>query len=193
MEKRTRKPLRLEGFDYRSNGAYFVTVCTAMRIDILGKIAVNAVGAGPRPARAPFGHACADRADAYVALSPAGQIVWDTWFDLPNHNGKIELGPFIVMPDHIHGIIFLSDRNAAAMDPRAGLGPAPTALPEIMRQLKSFSARKVNQLLDTPGRPLWQRGYYERVLRGEDDLNAAAAYIQNNPARWAEKCPYLTK
>ncbi len=153
-----RRPLRLPEYDYAANGAYFVTVCVANRTPMLGTL----VGAGPRPAR--------------VELSPFGQIVEDVWNDLPNHTTGVALGPFVIMPDHIHAIIMLDDG-------RAGLGPAPTALSEVVRQLKSFSSRKINQLRGTPGRPVWQRSYYEHVIRNEDDWLECAAYIQQNPMK----------
>lgn len=161
MDKPERKPLRLKEYDYSQNDAYFVTVCLKPRLPLFGRV----VGAGPRPAR--------------TELSPFGQIVVDTWNDLPEHNPGIALGPFIVMPDHIHGILLLDDR--------AGLGPAPTPLPEIMRQLKSFSARKINLLRGTPGTPLWQRGYYEHVIRNQRDFDVAAEYILTNPVRRWER------
>lgn len=161
MKLPKRKPLRLKEYDYSQNGAYFVTVCTQDRKPLFGHI----VGAGPRPAR--------------TELSPLGLVIVETWNNLPRHNSGISLGPFIAMPDHIHGIVILDDR--------AGLGPAPTPLSEIMRQLKSFSARRINTLRGTPGAPLWQRGYYEHVIRNQDDFDAAAEYIQTNPARWLER------
>ena len=162
-----RKTIRLQNYDYSQNGAYFVTICTAQRQPLFGKIISlpsNAVGAGPRPAR--------------VELSPYGEIVAQTWDDLPNHNSGLSLGPFIIMPDHIHGILILEGR--------AGLGPAPTAIPELVRQLKSFSARKINKISNEPKRAIWQRGYYEHVLRSQQDFDGAAQYIRGNPARWAE-------
>ena len=163
-----RKTIRLQNYDYSQSGAYFVTICTAQRETLFGKIispATNAVGAGPRPAR--------------VELSPYGKIAAHTWNDLPNHNSGLVLGPSIIMPDHIHGILILEGR--------AGLGPAPTALPELIRQFKGFSVRRVNQLRGTPGAPLWQRGYYEHILRNQQDFDEAAAYILGNPVRWAER------
>ena len=159
-----RKHIRLPNYDYAQDGAYFVTVCLKPRLPLLGRIAEADVGAGPRPAR--------------TVLSPLGALVEQTWNDLPTPNPGLVLGPFIVMPAHVHGILIL--------ERRAGLGPAPTALPELMRQFKAFSSRRVNQLRGTPGAPLWQRGYYEHVIRNPDDFDQTAAYIQGNPARWAD-------
>ena len=85
-----RKTIRLQNYDYFQSGAYFVTICTAHRSAILGNIippTSHSVGAGPRPAR--------------VELSLFGEIVMQTWNDLPNHNSGLSLGPFIIMPDHI--------------------------------------------------------------------------------------------
>lgn len=163
-----RKTTRLQHYDYSQNGAYFVTICTARREPIFGKIvplSAHAVGAGPRPAR--------------VELSPSGELVAQTWDDLPNHNTGLSLGPFIIMPDHIHGILILEGR--------AGLGPAPTAIPELVRQLKSFSSRRINKMLYTPKRVIWQRGYYEHVIRSQQDFDETAGYILGNPARRLER------
>ena len=96
-------------------------------------------------------------------------IVRRCWLDLPDHYPHVSLDAFVTMPDHIHGIIVLADTN------RAGLKPAPTGggagtyggvrhgLPEIVRAFNTFSALRINARRDTPGAPVWQRGYYERI------------------------------
>ena len=89
------------------------------------------------------------------------------------------------MPDHIHGILIL--------DGRAGLGPAPTAIPELVRQLKSFSSRKINKISIAPKRAIWQRGYYEHILRNHQDFDEAAEYIQSNPVRRLDRERSLCK
>ncbi len=131
------------------------------------------VGAGSKPA-----HEDLSVEDVGVKLSDAGKIVMDTWLDLPNHNSGIELGPFIVMPDHVHGIVMLWER--------AGLEPAPTELTEIIRQLKTFSSRRINKLLNLSP-PLWQRSFYEHVIRNEQDFQDTASYIEANPLRYILK------
>jgi putative transposase len=95
--------------------------------------------------------------------------------NLPNHNRNIRLDSFIIMPNHIHGIVVIEDR--------AGLEPAPT-LSEIVRQFKTFSSRRINKQRDNPGCPVWQRNYHERVIRDEKELSAIRAYIENNPRKW---------
>ena len=153
-----RKPTRIPGFAY-DHGAWFVTICTKDRAPLFGSI----VGAGSKPAR--------------VELTDAGKIVEETWFDLPNHTKGVILGPFVVMPDHVHGIIQLDGQ-------RAGLEPAPTPLTEVVRQFKTFSARKINRMRGTPGSPLWQRNYYEHGIRSEEDWRDCVNYILNNPTAW---------
>ena len=110
-------------------------------------------------------------------------IVRRCWLDLPDHYPHVSLDAFVVMPDHIHGIIVLADTN------RAGFEPAPTGgvrhgLPEIVRAFKTFSARRINARRDTLGAPVWQRGYYERSIRNERELNLTRKYITNNPRHW---------
>jgi REP element-mobilizing transposase RayT len=141
-------------------------------------------------------------------LSAYGQIVERCWRDLPNHYPHIDLDEYVVMPNHFHGIVWIrGDRRAGSKpaptadgrahplskirgDGRAGLKPAPTAdgrphpLSEIVRAFKTFSARRINQMRSTPGVPVWQRNYYERVVRNERELNASREYIHTNPIRW---------
>jgi REP element-mobilizing transposase RayT len=128
------------------------------------------------------------------------------WDDLASHYPRVELDALVVMPNHVHGIIFLIDRevdehgqNEVAIGPhaatsgtqRAGLRPAPTGpgkqcgLSEVVRAFKSFSSRRVNEFRQTPGVPVWQRNYYEHVIRSAASLDAIRRYIIENPQRWA--------
>jgi putative transposase len=113
--------------------------------------------------------------------------VHNTWNDLPNHIANIALDEFIIMPNHVHGIIRIKDG--------AGLEPAPTthnisikitALPEIVRQFKTFSAKRINIVRQSPGIPVWQRNYYEHIIRDEQSLYRIRKYIRNNPVKWAD-------
>jgi len=101
-------------------------------------------------------------------------IVQQIWDDLPTHYHGIDLDAFIVMPNHVHGIIILADQSARRH-----------AIPEIVRGFKTFSARGVNERAGKSG-VLWQRGYYEHVIRNEKALDRIRVYIANNPARWAD-------
>jgi putative transposase len=154
-----RKSPRLQGYDYAGEGAYFVTICTQNRVHLFG-----------------------DVVDDEMVLNTLGCIVETCWDDLPNHYNNIQLDAFVVMPNHIHGIIFISDGDVGA-----GFKPAPTkrhGLTEIVRGLKTFSARKINQLRDTPGISVWQRSFHDHIIRDPHGLDKIRAYIATNPARW---------
>jgi REP element-mobilizing transposase RayT len=148
---RRRRSLRLRGYDYSQAGAYFITVCTHLRVALFGEVVEND-----------------------VRLNQAGMMVKDSWGNLIAYYGDIDLDAFVVMPNHVHGIIVLADG-----------GGTRRGIPEIVRGFKTFSARGVNELRQTRG-ALWQRGYYEHVIRNETALNRIRGYIANNPARWAD-------
>ena len=93
------------------------------------------------------------------------------------------LDQFVIMPNHVHGIVVIGN-DRAGLEPGAGLEPAPT-VSEIIRQFKTFSAKRINQLRNNPGCPVWQRNYFERVIRNENELARAREYIVNNPMKWA--------
>jgi len=178
-----RKPIRLRDYDYAQAGLYFITICTKNREPLFGKIdaecipvavdlvGANLVGADPRSA---------------LIKSPYGEIVESVWFDLVNHNPGIKLHEFIVMPNHIHGIVEIDLY-------RVDLGSTPTSRPlsEIVRQFKGFSTRRINELRETIGAPVWQRNYYEHIIRNEESYLQIAEYIVNNPARWRDDELYV--
>ncbi len=95
-----------------------------------------------------------------------------------NHIAGIELDAFVIMPNHLHGIIVIG-------------GAKPCPLSEIVRQLKTFSARRINKIRGMQGIPVWQRNYYEHVIRDESDLNSLREYIVNNPMNWQLDENYL--
>jgi putative transposase len=160
--KHRRRSIRLKYYDYSQSGAYFVTIVTKSRSCLLGDIV-----------------------DEEMRLNNSGHAVQEIWENLVEHYARIELDAFVVMPNHIHGIIVITVG--------AGLRPAPTpaptrrqyGLPEIVRAFKSFSARRINEIRQSPGVPIWQRNYFEHVIRNEESLNHIRQYILDNPARWA--------
>jgi REP element-mobilizing transposase RayT len=127
-----RRSLRLPGYDYSQAGAYFITSCTQNRVTLFGEVI-----------------------DGNVRLNEMGTIVQQTWEDLPTHYHDIDLDAFIVMPNHVHGIIILADQSERRH-----------AIPEIVRSFKTFSARGLNEHAGKGG-VLWQRGYYEHVIRND--------------------------
>jgi REP element-mobilizing transposase RayT len=157
-----RHSIRLPGYDYSQPGAYFVTICTYHGECLFGEV-VN----------------------GEMVLNAAGEQVRFTWFDLVNHVPNIELGPFGIMPNHVHGVIeIVGENNVRAGSVRAGHGPAPTALPEIIRQFKTFSARRVNALRGVAGVPVWHRNYWEHIIRNAESYEKIALYIAQNPLQW---------
>jgi REP element-mobilizing transposase RayT len=161
-----RRSIRLQHYDYAQAGAYFVTVCVQNRACLFGTIS-----------------------EGQMRSNDHGKIVNECWNDLPNHYGHVILDVFEVMPNHVHGIIILSDNTVGAgLKPAPTCKPAPTikhhGLPEIIRAFKTFSSRRINQVRNTRGMPVWQRNYYEHVIRNEDDLNKVREYIITNPAGW---------
>ena len=202
-----RRSIRMKGYDYSSPGAYFVTTVTHKRECLFG-----------------------DVVEGSVHLSKMGGIVQQVWLDLSNRYSYVVLDAFCIMPNHVHGIIILTDTlgrggselqlpsvpdqiqeksniesneiltrpyiqypsmsdqireksktesngNQTRPDTRHGI-------PEIVRAIKSFSARRINRLRGIPGVPVWQRNYYERIIRNENELNAIRRYILYNPLQW---------
>ncbi len=154
--------MRLKGYDYSQAGMYFVTICVYNKECLLGKIVEDV-----------------------MILSDCGETVRQCWNDLPYHYHNIELDAYVIMPNHFHGIIMLYENNVFV---GAGLKPAPTinrnALSEIVRAFKTFSSRRINELRNTPGTRVWQRNYYEHVVRSEKKLQLIREYIVNNPLKW---------
>ncbi len=167
--KHHRRSIRLRGYDYSQPGAYFVTICTYQKECLLGDVRAGE-----------------------MALSPYGRIVQRAWDDLPNHYPHVELDAWVIMPNHVHGIIVLGSDAAGACGVQVGLSPAPAAFPssrrhglsEIMRALKSFSARRINRLRRSPGTSFWQRGFYDHIIRHDREMDAIRQYIADNPLKW---------
>jgi REP element-mobilizing transposase RayT len=154
-----RRSIRLRGYDYTQSGVYFVTICTHARAHIFGQII-----------------------DGAVDLSPAGRLLDRCWLALPRHFSFVTIDTYVIMPDHIHGILAI-DRPEDHARPAPSTRPhvVPGSLGAIVRTLKSTAARAINR---SSGGPIWQRNYYERVVRDDAELQRVRAYIINNPARW---------
>lgn len=216
--KPQRRSIRIPGYDYSLPGGYFVTIVIQGRKSLLGTIS-----------------------NGEMHLNRYGDIVSHAWYDLPNHYDNIVLDAFMVMPDHVHGILFINEggrdgslrekeglpdpfagarRNIASptlIRPVAGSlidgkGGSPDKqedmqnsvperaeqlarisetrpygkypLSEVLRAFKSFSARRINLLRHTPGLAVWQRNYYEHVIRNHADYLSKRNYILNNPLHW---------
>ena len=154
-----RKPTRLKDFDYSTPGAYFVTIVTHDRKDLFGAIE-----------------------NGQMILSIEGQLVRQAWFDLPRHYANVCLDEedFGIMPNHVHGIVvLLATANSIGRLLKCDLT-------EIIRAFKSFSARRINQRRGISGVPVWQRSFYEHILRDEGEWDRARKYILQNPQNWQD-------
>lgn len=162
MSKLHHRNIRLTEYDYSQEGAYFVTICIQDRKCILGNII-----------------------DGQMKLNKCGRIVEQCWRDLVEHYTCVELDTFVIMPNHVHGIIVITgDVNIIKKVGDGlyivgdGLKPSPTGriiakshgLPEIVRAFKTFSARKINEERNTKGQKIWQRNYFEHIVRNEKSL-----------------------
>ena len=156
-----RHTIRLQGFDYSLAGAYFVTIRTHHSRKCLSTVT-----------------------DGHLFISAVGRIVQNTWLELPNHYPRVRIDAFVIMPDHVHGIIVLGDDVEQGVV--SGQGKV-YGLPEIVRAFKSFSSRRINAYQNTTGKPFWQRGYFERIIRNEDEWGKIREYILANPCNWPKE------
>jgi REP element-mobilizing transposase RayT len=159
--KHHRRSIRLKGYDYSQCGAYFITICINHGRTFLGKIR-----------------------EGEMFASPAGEMVAESWDDLPLRFPNIDLDEFTIMPNHIHGIFLITDLDSRPND-------NPTTLGTIIGALKSISTHQYIKGVEKHNwepfdKKLWQRNYYDRIIRNERELEAIRAYIINNPANWTE-------
>jgi REP element-mobilizing transposase RayT len=150
--KHHRRSIRLKGYDYARAGAYFVTICTWQRQSLFGAIA-----------------------NSEMQLSDYGKVAHFHWQNLLKHHQYLELDEFVIMPNHVHGILVFTDDTACKKRP---------GLPEIIRGFKTFSARRINKMRRITGVSVWQRGYYEHIIRHEESLMAIREYLIKNPLSW---------
>jgi REP element-mobilizing transposase RayT len=122
------------------------------------------------------GSLLADTRDSRLAVNPLGKAVESCWKELPDHYPEIQLDEMVVMPDHMHGILILKP-----VPERSGHD-----LFEIVRNLKAYSARQINQILGRPGGSVWQRGFYHVLIQNRASLERIRNYIRQNPEQWEE-------
>jgi putative transposase len=165
-----RRSIRLSGYDYASAGAYFVTICTANK-------------------QCHFGVIAGDR----MALNEYGRVAEDEWIRSVELRPGIDLDAFVIMPNHIHGIVVLGDaisttRGEVASGDRTSplrSGSAARSLPALIAGYKAAVTKRIWALQGRTHGPVWQRNYYEHVVRNQDDLSRIREYIENNPRQWA--------
>ena len=189
-DKHHRRSIRLRGYDYTQSGAYFVTIVTQGREPLFG-----------------------DVVDGEMVLSVYGRVAVTMWRRIPRHFPHVELDEWVVMPNHIHGIIAIMDvvrgrgdafpakhsgelgsahgeTSIASQVPDgecvAPTGPPSGSLGAIVGNFKSVVTRRINRMRKTSGARVWQRNYYERIIRNERELNAVRQYIHDNPVHWRD-------
>jgi len=152
-DKYRRRSIRLQGYDYSQPGAYFVTICTHGQQNILG-----------------------DVIDDSVHMSPLGEIVGQMWRGLPGRFERVELDQFVVMPNHVHGIIVITPVVGVGAIHELPLRELPRQskaqrrrmlLPKVIGYFKMNASKVINELRGTPGGLVWQRNYYEHIVRGD--------------------------
>lgn len=163
MELPKRKPNRLSNYDYSLNGAYFITICTQNRAQILSEI----VGRGLAPAE--------------CKLSEYGKIAEMQLLNLGKKYDGVKIDKYVIMPNHIHAIISINDATA-------GASPRPT-LSDMICTFKSLTTRLCN--MNRQGNKIFQTSFYDHVIRSEQDYREIWDYIDNNPAKWREDRFYI--
>ncbi len=160
---------RLSGHDYSSPGAYFITLCTERKRCVLGSVHNDV-----------------------VVLNPLGTLVRDTWRDMESRCRGVTVDVFEVMPNHIHAIVFLSllEDSQAPASTAGNLNCPSSGLPNMVRRFKTFTttqAARDTSLCDSLSRrgTLWQRSYYDHVIRNDSSLQRIRDYIVTNPLRWS--------
>ena len=175
-----RRSIRLSGYDYSSPGAYFITIVSQGNKCIFGKIV-----------------------EKELVFYGLGSIVEDCWHNIPLHFMNVEIEPYVVMPNHIHGIITLNEDDRRGTIYRAPTRddcvptsddpipqieqfgkPIAGSIPTIIRTYKAAVSRLARQQLGMVN--LWQRNYYEHIIRGEIELNRISEYILTNPRTWTD-------
>ncbi len=184
-QSRHRRSIRLKGWDYRRAGFYYVTIVTKNNVCLFGNVE-----------------------NEQMDLNEIGKIVQDEWLKTPIVRPYVGLDEFVIMPNHLHGIIIIKDESEIEdasesreeiqtggairriarkdgnemMNPKARLKSA--SLGAIIGQFKSESAKRINIDRSSPGMPVWQRNYYEHIVRDDKSLERIRKYIINNPLKW---------
>jgi len=155
-----RRSIRLQGYDYSQAGLYFITLCCYNKSHLFGKVEND-----------------------QMLLNDAGKIARDEWFKTPEIRPNIALAEFIVMPNHVHGIVVVkySEENAQSTIQR--LNGTSHTIGAIVRGYKSVVTRKIS-LMSASLTTVWQRNYYEHIIRTDESYHNIANYIINNPANW---------
>ena len=170
-----RSSIRLPGYDYSQPGAYFVTIVTHDRRCLFGRVE-----------------------DGEMVLNAAGRVASTQWLQLAYRFTNLELGEWVIMPNHVHGILVITGKGEASPDklsaslntlikdasPLRPNGTIPGSVGAIIQNFKSVTSRKINTQSGKTKELIWQRNYYEHIIRNERDMLAITDYILTNPQNW---------
>lgn len=162
-----RNSIRLQGYDYASEGAYFLTICTYQNHQLFGKIEND-----------------------IMLLKKFGQLVRDEWEKSTIIRAEIELGEYVIMPNHMHAIVFINKTNCTGVRPNAPndqntfSGLKPKTIGSLIAGFKSSVTKKINLLRNSPGKPIWHRNYWEHIIRDDESFDKIVDYINTNPINW---------
>ena len=161
---RNRQSIRLEGYDYNRSGVYFLTICSNRRKPKFGSIT-----------------------NGQVLLSVVGRIVEEEWHRTARLRPEVRLDEYVIMPNHMHAIIHVEE-SKKSIDPvgahrDAPLRRAPLSLGSVVAGFKGSVTRRVRRVTETD-MDVWQRNYYDRIIRNDDELKRLRQYIANNPQKW---------
>jgi putative transposase len=171
--KHRRRSIRLKDYDYSQGGAYFITVCTRKRENLFGNVT-----------------------EGQIQLNRYGKVVNDFWDNIPTHFPSVDMDAFVVMPNHVHGIILIHDACRGGVIPPTDNGMVSPSRGEVTSPLRKISlgqivafykyqtAKLVNQIRNTPGVTIWQRNYHDHIIRDDEHLNKIREYVFENPLKW---------
>jgi len=165
IKTNARTSIRLNDYEYSQPGEYFVTICTHNHKCIFGEV-VN----------------------EEIHLSKEGEIVKEEWSKTPKIRPEIKLDVFTIMPNHIHGIIIIKDESIitkVGTHGRASLQRQPRSLGSFVAGFKSVTTKRINIFRKIPHAYIWQKRFYDHIIRNEKDLNNIRDYIINNPLKWS--------
>jgi putative transposase len=164
-----RRSIRLQEYDYSQAGMYFITICSAHHRNIFGEI-IN----------------------GEMVPNDWGRVAFDEWVRTAHIRPTVELDEFALMPNHLHGILILSDG-----DPESHLlqqplihekfgKPTSNTIPTIVRGYKAAVTKRINNLRGRTDGLIWQVGYYENIIRNFNAYEKIKEYTANNPGRWLQ-------
>jgi putative transposase len=175
-----RRSIRLQNYDYTQAGAYYLTICTAARMSLFGRIV-----------------------DGVMQLNDYGRVVEEEWLQTGNLRANVDLDAFIVMPNHFHAVLLIvdmppqrineTDQGMSAPCPydlqtptnkRQFGKPIAGSLPTIVGAFKSAVARKITRTLGISSHSIWQRNYHEHIIRNRTELDRIREYIEYNRVNW---------